>query len=63
VGREAILPASCFGDSIRRNGFDIEEKDRLKIQRMLRLIKSLMLHCGAFAVSDWSRFDPRAVAS
>lgn len=37
LGREAILRASCLGDSIRRNGFDIEENERKpKIQRILR---------------------------
>jgi hypothetical protein len=28
VGREAILRASCFADSIRMNGLEIEEKER-----------------------------------
>lgn len=63
VGREAILRASCFGDSIRRNGFDIEENERKpKIQRILRHLQ-ISEAAANMRLSDWLSIDPRAVGS
>lgn len=63
VGREAILRASCFGDSIRRNGFDIEENERKpKIQRILRHLQ-ISEAAANLRFSDWLSIDPRADGS
>lgn len=59
VGREAILRASCLADSIRRNGFDIEEIERKpKIQRILGHLQ-ISEAAAKLRSSDWLSVDPR----
>jgi hypothetical protein len=63
VGREAILRASCFADSIRRNGFDIEEIERKpKIHRILRHLQ-ISEAAAKLRFSDWLLVDPRVAGS